>query len=155
MSESSSESLPDPTLTTQTGPLTDMAPLLAAPTLVKSRPNWLSNALKVWWIPASYFIPYLITFLIPVVNLKDGLMRANRVGSIGLLAASLVFVIWFIDCKFGARQIFGKSRDTAAKTLIYLLGIALWISWLGAGIVMTMSYDQVNTMPDLPSMRVP
>jgi hypothetical protein len=90
-----------------------------------------------------------------VVNLKDGMMRANRVGTIGLLAGAFVYTIWFIDCKFGARQVFGKSRDTAAKTLIYLLGIALWISWLGAGIVMTMSYDQVNALPDLPSMRVP
>jgi hypothetical protein len=155
MSESSSESLPESTLKTKTGPVTEMASLLIEPSLVKRRPNWLSLALKFWWVPASYFIPYLITFLIPVVNLKDGLMRANRVGSIGLLAAALVYMIWFIDCRFGARQIFGKSRDRAAKTLIYLLGIALWISWLGAGIVMTMSYDQVNSLPDLPAMRVP
>jgi len=155
MTESPSESLPEPTLKTQTGPLTDMAPALAERALVKSGPGWLSHTLRLWWIPASYFIPYLVTFLIPVVSLQDGLMRANRVGSIGLLAAALVYIIWIIDCQFGARQIFGKSRDTAAKTLIYLLGIALWISWLGAGIVMTMSYDQVNSMPDLPSMRVP
>jgi len=155
MTESSSESIPEPALKTHTGPLTDMAPVRIEPVLAKSRPGWLSNALRLWWIPASYFIPYLITFLIPVVSLQDGLMRANRVGSIGLLAAALVYTIWIIDCQFGARQIFGKSRDTAAKTLIYLLGIALWISWLGAGIVMTMSYDQVNSMPDLPSMRAP
>jgi hypothetical protein len=97
----------------------------------------------------------LVTFLIPVVRLEDGLMRASRVGAIGLLAAVLVYAIWFIDCKFGAKQIFGKSSDTAAKTLICLLGIALWISWLCIGIVMTMTYDQVYSEPDLPSMRVP
>jgi hypothetical protein len=151
MSESSSESFPEPTLQTQNAPL----PVVTEPVIVKERPPWLKHALKVWWVPASYFIPYLITFLIPTPRLEDCLMRANKVGTLGLIAAALVYVIWFIDCKYGARQIFGKSRDTAAKTLIYLLGIALWISWLSAGVVMTMSYDQVNSAPELPTMRVP
>ncbi len=155
MSESFSESPPEATIKTQPGTLADMGPVLAQPAIVKDRPAWLTHFINVWWIFASYFIPYLVTFLIPVVSIKEGLMRSHRVGSIGLLAGVLVYTIWYIDCKFGAGQIFGKSRDTAAKTLIVLLGISLWISWLGAGIVMTMAYDQVNTIPDLPTTRVP
>jgi hypothetical protein len=155
MSESPSESFSEPTLTTPNAPVPETAAALAAPAIVKMRPQWLTNVLKVWWIPTSYLIPYFVTFLVPAVRLEDGLIRANRIGSLGLIAAVLVYIIWYVDCKFGARQIFGKSRDTAAKTLIYLLGIALWVSWLGAGIVMTMSYDQVSSPSDMPSMRMP
>jgi len=116
----------------------------------------VSMALKVWWIPASYFIPYLFTYLFFAGhNSDDSFERAGRVGAIGLFSASLIYIIWFIDCKFGAKQIFSNSRDTAAKILVYLLGIALWVSWLGVGIAMNMSYDQVNNVPPPPTMRLP
>jgi|GEM_PF-607571 len=167
MTESSSESLSESTVKPLTGaavsdavsiPTADSAANPEKTALAKKRPDgdFISMALKVWWIPASYFIPYLFTYLFFAGhNSDDSFERAGRVGAIGLFSASLIYIIWFIDCKFGARQIFSNSRDTAAKILVYLLGIALWVSWLGVGIAMNMSYDQVNNVPPPPSMRLP
>jgi len=145
MSQSSSESLPEsPTVQPST-----------QGELAKKPAPGLSKVLKWWWIPTSYFIPYLTTIsVVPVVSLKEGMERGGRIGTIGLIAAFLVYLVWLIDLKFGAKQYLGQSRDKVAKSLVYLLALALWVSWLAAGIVMTMTYDQVNTGYILPSMRV-
>jgi membrane protease YdiL (CAAX protease family) len=159
MTESSSEPVSESTVNPLAAPaVSETVPVAAEATLAKKKAEGeiVSLALQFWWIPTSYFIPYLFTYLFFAGhNSDDSFDRAGRVGAIGLFSAALIYVIWFIDCKFGARQIFSSSRDTAAKTLVYLLGLALWVSWLAVGIAMNMSYDQVNNVPSTPSMRVP
>jgi Mn2+/Fe2+ NRAMP family transporter len=148
MSESSSESLPESTLKPQTEPLTEVATATGGPVIAKRPSLLIASGRRFWWIPTTYFIPYLITYLFFAVrNPDDCLTRASRVGSVGLFAAALIYLIWLMDSKFGARQIVGQSHDFAAKTLVYLLALALWVSWFGVGIAMTMSYDQVNGLP--------
>ena len=84
----------------------------------------------------------------------DCFSRAGKVGMVGLISAGLIFVIWTLDSRFGAKQIFSLSRDNLAKTMVCLLILALWVSWLSVGIAMNMSFNQVNA-PTIPVLRGP
>lgn len=112
---------------------------------------------NTWWLPASYCIPYLFCYLIvAVAKTEDTLARANKAGLLGLLCAALIWALWYLDCRFGARQWLKNSRDPQAKAIVYIFGIVLWLTWLSVGIIIGMTNDQVFELsPQLPGLSNP
>ena len=108
-------------------------------------------------MPSSYCIPYFIANLYFRVNNGDeSALRANKAGIIGLICATLIYFLWSLDCRFGARQVLKNCRDNHAKIMIYLFGLVLWLSWISAGIIIGMAYDQVYELPSqLPGLQSP
>lgn len=116
-----------------------------------------SLVMKYWWLPSSYLVPYFFTRFFCFVSRADETMaRCEKVSLIGLVCAVLIYALWRLDCRFGARQPLEKSSDRQGKILVYLFGMALWVTWLSAGIIMGMVYEQVHELaPQLPGLSSP
>jgi len=116
-----------------------------------------------WWIPVSYCIPYMIVHSIVLqsgtvsdANNEITSLRSHYSGLLGLAMATVIFALWRLDCAFGARQILRLCRDKQAKVLVHVLGMALWVCWVGIGVAACMAYDQVHEQPTtLPGLRAP
>ncbi len=117
-----------------------------------------------WWIPVSYSVPYLIVHSIGLgqpgvstaANTELTMLRSHYSGLIGLAVATAIFSLWRLDCTFGARQLLHLSRDSQAKALVHILGMALWVCWVGISVVACMAYDQVHELvPNLPGLGAP
>ncbi len=84
------------------------------------------------------------------------MLRSHYSGLIGLAVAAAIFSLWRLDCTFGARQLLHLSRDSQAKALVHILGMALWVCWVGISVVACMAYDQVyELVPNLPGLGAP
>ena len=116
-----------------------------------------------WWIPVSYCIPYMLVHSIALqvgtvsaANTEATMLRSHYSGLLGLAAATIIFALWRLDCAFGARQILHLCPDKQAKLLAHVLGMALWVCWVGIGLAACMAYDQVHEQTTtLPGLRAP
>jgi hypothetical protein len=109
-----------------------------------------------WWIPVAYLIPYMIAHGVPATTAEQVTLRSHYMGLIGLTMAVVIFILWRLDCSYGARQLLHLSGDNQAKILIHILGIALWTCWVGIGVVFCMAHEQVHDLvPALPGLQAP
>ncbi|CAN5320478.1 hypothetical protein BH11CYA1_BH11CYA1_44820 [soil metagenome] len=109
-----------------------------------------------WWVPVSYAIPFMATQAVPANTAEQTLTRCQNMGLMGLAMAAFIYLLWRADCKFGAKQMLHLSKDIQAKTLIHILGMALWVCWVGIGAVFCMAHDQVyDLVPNLPGLQAP
>jgi hypothetical protein len=129
------------------------------PKVQEGRRGFSSLALlkSFWWLPASYCIPYLLgRYVFTADKMEDTLIRCSKASMIGLVCALLIYGIWQLDCRFGAKQWLKNSSDPQGKALVYIFGIVLWLSWVSAGIIMSMTNDQVFELtPQLPGLSNP
>nr|MBP7578943.1 hypothetical protein [Candidatus Obscuribacter sp.] len=115
--------------------------------------SWM-QILRFWWIPVSFAVPAICCYyLTQFRDHKDDLEGAIRIGQVGLLAAALVWAIWRLDVRLGARQKLSDSEGIV-KLIVHLTGFALWICWFCALVIIAMAMDQVyslpSTLPNLP-----
>ncbi len=109
-----------------------------------------------WWFPVSYCVPYMVTHAVPANTAEQTLLRCHNMGLIGLAVATLIYLLWRADCSFGAKQLLHLSNDGQAKVLVHILGMALWVCWVGIGVVFCMAHDQVyDLVPNLPGLQAP
>ena len=109
-----------------------------------------------WWIPVSYCVPYMVTHAVPAHTAEQTMLRCHNMGLIGLAVATLIYLLWRADCSFGAKQLLHLSSDVQAKTLVHILGMVLWVCWVGIGVVFCMAHDQVyDLVPNLPGLQAP
>ncbi len=109
-----------------------------------------------WWIPLSYCVPYMVTHAVPANTAEQTMLRCHNMGLIGLAVATLIYLLWRADCSFGAKQLLHLSNDGQAKVLVHILGMALWVCWVGIGVVFCMAHDQVyDLVPNLPGLQAP
>lgn len=109
-----------------------------------------------WWIPVSYCVPYMVTHAVPANTAEQTLLRCHNMGLIGVAVATLIYLLWRADCSFGAKQLLHLSSDGHAKVLVHILGMALWVCWVGIGVVFCMAHDQVyDLVPNLPGLQAP
>ncbi|MFA6209716.1 MAG: hypothetical protein WC714_09855 [Candidatus Obscuribacterales bacterium] len=109
-----------------------------------------------WWIPVSYCVPYMVTHAIPAHTAEQTMVRCHNMGLMGLIVAVLIYLLWRADCRYGAKQLLHLSNDIQAKALIHILGMALWVCWVGIGVVFCMAHDQVyELVPNLPGLQAP
>lgn len=128
--------------------------LTVGPTIVKTS---IARRLRsYWWIPVSYCLPYLVTQAVPANTAEQTMLRCHHMGLMGLAVATLIYLLWRADCSFGAKQLLHLSNDIQAKALVHILGIALWVCWVGIGVVFCMAHDQVyDLVPNLPGLQAP
>lgn len=109
-----------------------------------------------WWIPVSYCVPFMVTHAVPANTAEQTMLRCHNMGLIGLAVAALIYLLWRADCSFGAKQLLHLSNDVQAKALVHILGMALWVCWVGIGVVFCMAHDQVyDLVPNLPGLQAP
>lgn len=134
-------------------------PPLAGGAPLGSTPEKTSIAMRLrsyWWLPVSYCVPYMVTHAVPAHTAEQTMLRCHNMGLIGLAVATLIFLLWRADCSFGAKQLLHHSNDIQAKTLVHILGMVLWVCWVGIGVVFCMAHDQVyDLVPNLPGLQAP
>ena len=138
-------------LDANTSPAPQVTTVAPAKPVVKS---WM-QILRFWWIPVSFAVPSICCYyLTQFRDHKDDLEGAIRIGQVGLLAAALVWAIWHLDVRLGARQKLSDSEGIV-KLIVHLTGFALWICWFCALVIIAMAMDQVYSLPSsLPNLPV-
>lgn len=98
----------------------------------------------------------MVAHAVPATTAEQVMLRSHYMGLIGLTMAAIIFILWRLDCAYGARQLLHLSSDRQAKILIHILGISLWVCWVGIGAIVCMAHEQVyDLVPGLPGLQAP
>lgn len=114
--------------------------------LIQKKSGWI----KIYiWLPLSFLAPYLVACLRR--DVKDIFFNVEtlRFGLLGVASAYIVYLLWWLDSRYGSRQMLSQIDDKVYMLVIYILAIGLWLCIFAILVVATMAYLQVFERPTL------
>jgi len=105
---------------------------------------------SLWWVAASFLAPFFTLLVYLSVENALSWKLCLRSGLVGTTVAVIIFVLWKLDTKISGF----RAPDVSTQLLVRVLGMMLWLVWVGATHVMLLANDEVYP-PDLTYRPVP
>jgi len=107
-----------------------------------------STALKLGFLLiAGFLLPFLLMFLTAHGDIQNRLFHAMRLGGFGFILALAIFGLGHMDQKLHTTA----NMDKKSQIVAMLLGMMLWLVWLGTGQIVFIAADE--TRADESTMR--
>lgn len=85
---------------------------------------------SLWWIPASYLVPCLLSG-VPEMVKACGVKNLHLYsGAFGFFCAAIIYLLWTLNSTILATAPSASDGSQRETSVLYGLGIALWLTWM-------------------------
>jgi hypothetical protein len=132
-----------PTQLTLSEPATGIGGVSAARKPSSARQKFKLSDL--WWVAASFIVPFTTLALYLIAQNAFAPKLCLRSGLVGTAIAVVIVVLWKIDGKLTGF----RAPDVSTELVLRMLGMMLWLVWVGASHVILLATDEVYPPTDL------